>query len=114
MKEILDTAKVPLDTLNGSLDTQKEFLDTLGRTTARAYGEDLADFSRWFKESDGKTLTVGFITTKILRSGVDIVTVAALLGHSRIDTTAVYTQPSWRDLERAVDGQGGSEREYDH
>lgn len=43
--------------------------------------------------------------TKILRSGVDIVTVAALLGHSRIDTTAIYTQPSWRDLERAVDGQ---------
>ena len=45
--------------------------------------------------------------TKILRSGVDIVTVAALLGHSRIDTTAIYTQPSWRDLERAVDGQEG-------
>lgn len=49
--------------------------------------------------------------TKILRSGVDIVTVAALLGHSRIDTTAIYTQPSWRDLERAVDGQG---ERYDH
>lgn len=45
--------------------------------------------------------------TKILRSGVDIVTVAALLGHSRIDTTAIYTQPSWRDLERAVDRQEG-------
>jgi integrase/recombinase XerC len=45
--------------------------------------------------------------TKILRSGVDIVTVAALLGHSRIDTTAIYTQPSWKDLERAVDGREG-------
>jgi site-specific recombinase XerD len=44
--------------------------------------------------------------TKILRSGVDIVTVAALLGHSRIDTTSIYTQPSWRDLENAVDGRG--------
>jgi integrase/recombinase XerC len=300
MKEILDTVKVPLDTLEGSMATQKEFLDTLGRTTARAYGEDLSDFSRWFKESDGKTLAAGFVTTldlrdylshmltvrglkpstinrrlaairawlqwakregelkdlpvfprhlsepkrapkslerveearflravvregnirdsaviglmlyaglriseavairpedirigerkgkvivrngkgmkrrevpissdgrgmigpwltktkseylfpgngeghlsprtvqelikkyayqaqldpsnvtphvlrhtfatKILRSGVDIVTVAALLGHSRIDTTAIYTQPSWRDLERAVDGQEG-------
>ncbi|KLU61833.1 tyrosine recombinase XerD [Peptococcaceae bacterium CEB3] len=42
--------------------------------------------------------------TRRLRSGVDIVTVAALLGHSRIDTTAIYTQPSWRDLERAVEG----------
>lgn len=49
--------------------------------------------------------------TRILRSGVDIVTVAALLGHSRIDTTAIYTQPSWRDLERAVDGRGES---YEH
>ncbi len=46
--------------------------------------------------------------TKILRSGVDIVTVAALLGHSRIDTTAIYTQPSWRDLERAVDRRDGN------
>ncbi|OLN28519.1 tyrosine-type recombinase/integrase [Desulfosporosinus metallidurans] len=49
--------------------------------------------------------------TKILRSGVDIVTVAALLGHSRIDTTAIYTQPSWRDLERAVDGREGGNGE---
>ena len=43
--------------------------------------------------------------TRLLRSGVDIVTVAALLGHSRIDTTAIYTQPSWHDLERAVEGR---------
>ncbi|EGW40138.1 tyrosine-type recombinase/integrase [Desulfosporosinus sp. OT] len=67
MNEFLDTAKVPLDTLDGSLDTQKEFLDTLGRTTARAYGEDLSDFSRWFKESDGKTLAGGIVTTLDLR-----------------------------------------------
>jgi len=45
--------------------------------------------------------------TRLLRSGVDIVTVAALLGHSRLDTTAIYTQPSWMDLEKAVDGQKG-------
>lgn len=300
MKEILDTSKVPLDTLHGFVDDQKKFLDTLGRTTARAYGEDLTDFSRWFESSEGKALVADLVTTldlrdylshmltvrglkpstinrrmaairawlqwgkgegrindlpvfpkrlsepkrapkslerveesrflravaregnvrdnaviglmlyaglrvseavstrsgdlqigerkgkvtvrngkgmkrrevpinadgrgligpwlamsksdylfpaprgghlsprtiqelikkyayhaqldpsnvtphvlrhtfatKILRSGVDIVTVAALLGHSRIDTTAIYTQPSWRDLEKAVDGQEG-------
>lgn len=67
MKEILDTTNVALDTLNGSLDTQKEFLDTLGRTTARAYGEDLSDFSRWFDESDGKDPVAGFVTTLDLR-----------------------------------------------
>lgn len=41
--------------------------------------------------------------TRLLRSGVDIVTVAALLGHARIDTTARYTQPKWSDLEKAVE-----------
>lgn len=41
--------------------------------------------------------------TRLLRSGVDIVIVAALLGHSRLDTTARYTQPGWHDLEQAVE-----------
>ena len=34
---------------------------------------------------------------------MDLVTVAALLGHERLETTAIYTQPSARDLERAVE-----------
>jgi site-specific recombinase XerD len=37
-----------------------------------------------------------------LDAGVDLVTVAALLGHDSVETTAIYTQPSARDLERAV------------
>ena len=41
--------------------------------------------------------------TRLLRSGVDIVTVSALMGHSRIDTTARYTLPSWVDLEKATE-----------
>lgn len=39
----------------------------------------------------------------LLAAGVDLVTVAALLGHERLETTAIYTQPSARDLERAVE-----------
>ena len=39
----------------------------------------------------------------LLAAGVDLVTVAALLGHERRETTAIYTQPSARDLERAVE-----------
>jgi site-specific recombinase XerD len=40
--------------------------------------------------------------TNLLRSGVDIVTVAELMGHRRLDTTRLYTLPTERDLEDAV------------
>jgi integrase/recombinase XerC len=39
----------------------------------------------------------------LLDSGVDLVTLAKLLGHERIETTAIYTTPSQQDLEQAVD-----------
>jgi site-specific recombinase XerD len=38
-----------------------------------------------------------------LDSGANLVAVAALLGHQRLETTAIYTTPSQRDLEKAVD-----------
>jgi site-specific recombinase XerD len=38
-----------------------------------------------------------------LDSGTDLVTVATLLGHQRLETTAIYTKPSERDLEKAVE-----------
>lgn len=41
--------------------------------------------------------------TKLLREGKDLVTVAAFLGHERLDTVARYTQPSYEDLENAVE-----------
>jgi hypothetical protein len=34
--------------------------------------------------------------------GADLVTVSALLGHQRLETTAIYTTPRQRDLEQAV------------
>jgi integrase/recombinase XerC len=39
----------------------------------------------------------------MLDAGADLVTVAKLLGHERLETTALYTQPSQADLERAVE-----------
>ncbi|WP_084413524.1 tyrosine-type recombinase/integrase [Desulfovirgula thermocuniculi] len=39
----------------------------------------------------------------MLRAGADIVTVAEVLGHSRLDTTAVYTRPRLADMERALE-----------
>jgi site-specific recombinase XerD len=38
-----------------------------------------------------------------LDAGADLVSVSALLGHQRLETTAIYTTPSQRDLEKAVD-----------
>jgi integrase/recombinase XerD len=37
-----------------------------------------------------------------LAAGVDLVTVSRLLGHDRLETTAIYTTPSATDLEHAV------------
>jgi integrase/recombinase XerD len=39
----------------------------------------------------------------LLDAGENLVAVAALLGHSRLETTAIYTHPSDRDLEHAVE-----------
>jgi integrase/recombinase XerC len=39
---------------------------------------------------------------QLLDDGEDVVTVSALLGHERLDTTARYTHPGARDLEEAV------------
>lgn len=39
---------------------------------------------------------------QVLDAGEDLATVQRLLGHERLETTAIYTQPTARDLEDAV------------
>lgn len=39
---------------------------------------------------------------QVLDAGADLATVARLLGHERLETTAIYTQPTAQDLEAAV------------
>ncbi|MDQ5851425.1 MAG: tyrosine-type recombinase/integrase [Chloroflexota bacterium] len=39
---------------------------------------------------------------QVLDAGADLATVSRLLGHERLETTAIYTQPTALDLEAAV------------
>jgi integrase/recombinase XerC len=41
--------------------------------------------------------------TELTRKGVDIVTVAELMGHASLETTRLYTRPAAEDMQRAVD-----------
>lgn len=40
---------------------------------------------------------------ELTRRGVDIVTVAELMGHASLDTTRLCTRPSAADMRRAID-----------
>ena len=45
--------------------------------------------------------------TKLLREAdTDLVTVSVLMGHSKVTTTAIYTQPGEEELIKAVEGLG--------
>ena len=52
------------------------------------------------------TLRHTFGTRLLHEAKADLVTVAALMGHSSIATTAIYTQPGEADLALAVEGLG--------
>jgi site-specific recombinase XerD len=41
--------------------------------------------------------------TQLVRAGVDLVTVAELMGHARLETTRIYTRPTAADRERALE-----------
>ena len=41
--------------------------------------------------------------TRLVRGGVDLVTVAELMGHARLETTRLYTLPTKADRDRALD-----------
>jgi site-specific recombinase XerD len=49
------------------------------------------------------TLRHTFGTRLVRASGIDLVTVASLMGHESLDTTALYTQPTAEDMAEAVE-----------
>ena len=42
------------------------------------------------------------LAKQVLDAGANLATVSRLLGHERLETTAIYTQPTAHDLEAAV------------
>lgn len=53
-------------------------------------------------ETTAHVLRHTFATT-LVRGGTDLVIVAELLGHTRLDTTRGYTRPTAEDRKRALD-----------
>jgi len=43
------------------------------------------------------------LVAAMVSPGADLMSVSALLGHQRLETTAIYTTPSQRDLEKVVE-----------
>jgi site-specific recombinase XerD len=81
-----------------------------GRLTARAVDQFLDELAieAGLVDENGRpnisahTLRHTFATHLLRDGGVDIVVVAELLGHARLDTTRLYTLPNNADLESAV------------
>jgi site-specific recombinase XerD len=77
----------------GTRMTTDALSDVIGRITSGAGLEDKITAHK-LRHTFGTELT---------RSGVDIVTVAELMGHASLETTRLYTRPSADDMQRAVD-----------
>ena len=77
----------------GTRMTTDALADVIDRITSAASLEDEVTSHR-LRHTFGTELT---------RNGVDIVTVAELMGHASLETTRLYTRPSEADMQRAVD-----------
>lgn len=74
--------------------------DRAARTVICSYGEAAG---LGLDEPFGPHVLRHTFGTQLVRRGVDIVTVAELLGHSRLDTTRIYSLPTDEDRAAALD-----------
>jgi site-specific recombinase XerD len=90
----------------GASETPALFLNQRGqRLSVRAAHEIITNIATAANLEDATTvhtLRHTFATT-LVRGGTDLVIVAELLGHARLETTRIYTRPSAEDRRRALD-----------
>jgi site-specific recombinase XerD len=91
----------------GADDTPALFLSQRGRRLSVKAAHDIitgiaADAGLDDDEITSHVLRHSFATT-LVRGGTDLVIVAELLGHARLETTRGYTRPTAEDRTRAVD-----------
>ncbi len=75
------------------------------RISVDAIHDAIGGIARTAGLDDHVTCHVGRHTfgTELVRSGVDLVTVAELMGHADLETTRGYVLPTEADMQRAVD-----------
>ncbi|MGO9958163.1 MAG: tyrosine-type recombinase/integrase [Solirubrobacteraceae bacterium] len=90
----------------GANDTTALFLNQRGQRLsvrgAHAIVTGIATAAGLEDDTTVHTLRHTFATT-LVRGGTDLVIVAELLGHARLETTRIYTRPSAEDRTRALD-----------
>lgn len=75
-----------------------------GRLTARAASDVFTAITTHAGLEDATTAHVGRHTfvTRLIRGGEDLITVAELAGHARLETLKVYSQPTEADKQNAL------------
>lgn len=95
----------------GDRTSGRIFLGQRGPLTARGVQEILAKYAYKARiESLSPHTLRHTCATNLLNKGVDLVKVAAILGHENLNTTAVYTRPSFDELKKAVEIYGQEDR----
>ena len=85
------------------------FLGQRGAIGAEAVQRVVRKYARLAQLEDVTPHTLRHTFAKrVLEGGAPAVTVARLLGHGSVETTAIYTQPGWEDRVEAVVRRGGS------
>ena len=90
----------------GANDSPALFLNQRGRRlSVRGAHDIITGIAAGAGLDDGTTVhTVRHtFATTLVRGGADLVIVAELLGHARLETTRIYTRPSAEDRTRALD-----------